>query len=129
MSHTCVGSAWSAGAFRSRQCGKSAAYEHEGQWYCKTHHPPTVAAKAEARQEERDRKWRYEKSLRDKAAAKRAEMERRAALFPELLEALRWIERRCPAEFLKQEPHVIHTEAAHDAGACARAAIAKAEGK
>ena len=56
--------------------------------------------------------------------AMRAEQQR-----DELLEALRWIERRCPAQFLKQEPHVIHTEAAHDAGACARAAIAKTECK
>jgi hypothetical protein len=47
----------------------------------------------------------------------------------ELLEALRWIERRCPAQFLLQELHRIHMEAAHDAGACARATIAKVKGK
>jgi hypothetical protein len=58
-----------------------------------------------------------------------AELRRLHSVNVALLAALRWIERRCPAEFLKQEPHVIHTEAAHDAGACARAAIAKAEGK
>lgn len=86
--HTCVGRAWSPGAFRSYECGKTAAYEHDGRWYCKTHHPPTIEAKAKAKQEERDRKWRYEKSLRDKADAEHAEMKRRAALFPELLEAL-----------------------------------------
>jgi hypothetical protein len=47
----------------------------------------------------------------------------------ELLEALRWIERRCPAQLLLKDLHRIHMEAAHDAGACARAAIAKAEGE
>jgi hypothetical protein len=52
-----------------------------------------------------------------------------SAVNQELLEALRWIERRCPAQLLQQELHRIHMEAAHDAGACARAAIAKAEGE
>ena len=51
------------------------------------------------------------------------------AAAPDLLEALRWIERRCPAQLLLQDLHRIHMEAAHDAGACARAAIAKAEPK
>jgi hypothetical protein len=47
----------------------------------------------------------------------------------ELLEALRWIERRCPAQLLLKDLHRIHMEAAHDAGACARAAIARVEGE
>ncbi len=51
------------------------------------------------------------------------------AVNQELLEALRWIERRCPAQLLLQDLHRIHMEAAHDAGACARAAIAKATGE
>ena len=50
------------------------------------------------------------------------------ALNGELLEALRWIDRRCPKRLMDQELHKIHQEAAHDAGACARAAIARAEG-
>jgi hypothetical protein len=62
----------------------------------------------------------------DQAAA---ELRRLHALNGELLEALRWIERRCPAQLLQQELHRIHMEAAHDAGACARAAIARAEGE
>jgi hypothetical protein len=119
MKHICVGRAWSPVAFRSHQCSKTAKYEHEGQWYCKTHHPPTIAAKANARQEERDRKWRYENSLRDKAEAKRAEMKRRAALFPELLGALTYMLNVCP-------PINAQGEEAHQK---ARAAIAKAECK
>ena len=58
-----------------------------------------------------------------------AELRRLHAVNAELLEALRWIERRCPAQLLQQELHRIHMEAAHDAGACARAAIARAEGE
>ncbi len=58
-----------------------------------------------------------------------AELRRLHAVNAELLEALRWIERRCPAQLLQQDLHRIHMEAAHDAGACARAAIAKATGE
>jgi len=58
-----------------------------------------------------------------------AELRRLHALNGELLEALRWIERRCPAQLLLKDLHRIHMEAAHDAGACARAAIARAEGE
>ena len=58
-----------------------------------------------------------------------AELRRLHDLNGELLEALRWIERRCPAQLLLKDLHSIHMEAAHDAGACARAAIAKAEGQ
>ena len=45
-----------------------------------------------------------------------------------LLKALRWIDRRCPEpNWADVEPHRIHFEMAHDAGACARAAIASVE--
>ena len=45
-----------------------------------------------------------------------------------MLEALHWIDKRCPANFLLHyAPHRIHLEAAFDAGVCARAAIAKGE--
>jgi hypothetical protein len=67
----------------------------------------------------------YEIQIEDLRLA-HAELRERNA---ELLEALRWIERRCPAQLLLKDRHRIHIEAAHDAGACARAAIAKAEGE
>ena len=44
-----------------------------------------------------------------------------------LLEALRWIDKRCPVALMDMPFH-IHREMAHDAGACARAAIKQAEG-
>ncbi len=49
------------------------------------------------------------------------------ALNAQLLEALEWIANRCPEQMLKQPLHTIHREAAYDAGACARAAIAVAK--
>lgn len=55
------------------------------------------------------------------------ELRRLHAVNEELLGALKWIERRCPELFIKEPiPTKLHWEAAYDAGACARAAIAKA---
>ena len=73
--------------------------------------------------------WTLGKPTHHREAA--AELRRLSAVNREMLEALRWIDRRCPKRLLDQEFHKIHQEAAHDAGACAcaRAAIAKAEGK
>ena len=65
---------------------------------------------------ERDRKWKYTEALRDKADAERAEMRRRAALFPKLMEALK----------LAQQI-IGHPDDAHSK--LIAAAIAKAEGK
>ncbi len=56
-----------------------------------------------------------------------AELRRLHAVNADLLEALNWIDRRCPKHLLDSDPHKIHREAAYDAGASARAAIAKAE--
>ena len=48
------------------------------------------------------------------------------AAAPALLEGLQWIADRCPAQLADHPLHDIHKEIAYDAGACARAAIAKA---
>ena len=42
------------------------------------------------------------------------------------LNALYWIADRCPLMLMEQPLHGIHKEMAHDAGACARAAISEA---
>ena len=87
--HTCEGHVFHD--YWSRTCGKSAAHEHEGHWYCKTHHPPTVAAKIAARSELLQAKLDAE---REAARAKRLaadEQKRRADCYDDLLEALRLI--------------------------------------
>ena len=84
--HTCEGHVFSD--HWSRPCGKSAAHEYEGHWYCKTHHPPTVAAKSAARSEWRQAKWDAE---REAARAKKLtadEQKRRADCYDDLLGAL-----------------------------------------
>jgi hypothetical protein len=53
------------------------------------------------------------------------ELRRQYALNTELLYALQWIADRCPAQLADHPLHDIHKEIAYDAGACARAAIAK----
>jgi hypothetical protein len=73
--HTCCGKIW--GTFGFHRCGRGAKYAHEGNWYCKPHHPPTAQQKFDAM-----------RKAREEAAAAKAEMERRAALYPELLAAL-----------------------------------------
>ena len=87
--HTCEGHVFSG--YRSRPCGKSAAHEHEGHWYCKTHHPPTVKAKDAARSAKFRAKLDAE---RDVAQAKKLaadEQKQRADCYDDLLEALRLI--------------------------------------
>ena len=83
--HTCKGEVWSGYSYHS--CGKKAKHEHEGRWYCKTHHPPTVEAKDKARSERFEKKWAAKRERDALEAAQKAEQQRRADLYPELLEA------------------------------------------
>ena len=100
------------------RCGVTAKHEHEGSWYCKTHHPPTVKAKGDARSAKFRAKLDAE---RDAAQAKKIaadEQKQRADCYDDLLEALRLI---ATAE-----------NSALDLAYCkgiARAAIAKATGE
>ena len=48
--------------------GVAAMYEHQGRWYCKAHHPPTVKAKAD----ERRSKWKAGLDAKDAARAEAA---------------------------------------------------------
>jgi hypothetical protein len=87
IKHTCKGKIYNG--FRFHTCGRNAAYEDEGLWFCKTHHPPTVKAKDNARflkwQEEYNARAAKERKARDD----KAEIERKAAMYDELLAALR----------------------------------------
>ena len=73
------------------RCGVTAKHEHEGSWYCKTHHPPAVKAKDAARSVKFRAKLDAE---RDAAQAKKLaadEQKQRADCYDDLLEALRSI--------------------------------------
>ena len=121
--HKCEGKVW--GHTKYLPCGKTARYEHEGRWYCKRHHPPTVQAKLDAR----NKKWEEDSKSRLQAAKEaneaRAEMQRRAAAYDgliaqrdALLKALQYMLNVCPA---------IDTQG-EEAHYQARAAAAKVEG-
>lgn len=84
--HKCVGRIWTG--FSHNACGRGAAYEHEGEHYCKTHHPPAVGARATARNTEYEEQYRLRKEMADAEKDRAKERERRAAAFPLLVEAL-----------------------------------------
>ncbi len=89
--HTCEGEVWSGYSYHS--CGKKAKHEHEGKWYCKTHHPPTVEAKDKARDERWEKEWAAKRERDALEAAQKAEQQRRATLYPDLIQAMREIAR------------------------------------
>jgi hypothetical protein len=107
--------------YYSHICGKNAAYEHEGKWFCKTHHPPTVLAKTQARAKKYETQWAAAEAKRKTEAEKRAEIERKAAMYGELLEALKLLLDR---EWQDDDGSLTLEQAR----ANAKAAIAKAEG-
>ena len=116
--HTCEGHVFSN--YLSRPCGKSAAHEHEGHWYCKTHHPPAVAAKSAARSELLQAKWDAE---REAARAKRLaadEQKRRADCYDDLLTELRLIAGTDPVDAAWDPQRAVRV---------ARAASARATGE
>ncbi len=99
----CEGRVW--GSYTSYQCANKASMTHEGKQFCKTHHPPFVQAKRAARDAEL--RARIDREINERSLANEAskERDRRAALFPELLEALILMIRTHdePAETLLQE--------------------------
>ncbi len=85
--HRCSGKVWN-GSWRT-QCGKNAKYEHNGLYYCKSHHPPSVAERDAERTRLSELKWAAQCSANDKRAKEQAEQKRRADMYDDLLEALK----------------------------------------
>ena len=96
-------------------CSRGATHEHDGRYYCKSHHPPTVAAKIKARNEAWEEKFAREAVELEAKLALAREQERRAALFPEMLTGLQII-----ADSEQEDSKI---------GCIARALVAKATGK
>ena len=117
--HKCQGRVFDM--YQTHDCGKKAGYEHEGRWFCKTHHLPTIIEKRMVRNAQLTAEF-VAKAARDKEARdSQIEMKRKAAMFDELLEAL-----KSAAEALE----IASTGGGVDFYAyakTARAAIAKAE--
>jgi hypothetical protein len=92
IEHTCRAKVWHG--YASYSCGKKAKHEHEGHWYCKTHHPPTVEAKYKARENRFQQEWAAKRERDALEAAQKAEQQRRATLYPDLIQAMRDIARQ-----------------------------------
>ena len=91
--YKCQARTYPPGVYWSAACGKTAAYEHEGVLYCKTHHPPNVKAKREAKHA----KWNAEYDVRiDAINAKDDEL----AAIRKDAELYRWLESQCASGVL-----------------------------
>ena len=95
--------------------------------------PPMAALMAALAQQaepvDQDRDWSLLEATQGSLREHMAEVQRLREQRDALLEALRWIAQRCPRVLRTHALHQMHLEAAHDAGACARAAIKAAEEK
>lgn len=50
--HRCAGHVWE-GKWGFRVCRATAKHQHDGEWYCGSHHPPSVLALQAKRDEAR----------------------------------------------------------------------------
>lgn len=89
--HKCQGQVF--GHYRMHLCGKKAGHEHEGRWFCKTHHPPTIKEKRAVHAAKWDAEWDAKTAREKKAREDKAEMERKAAMYDELLALLKALHR------------------------------------
>ena len=82
MSERCSGRVFRN--YHHYQCGKTAKKEHNGKWYCGTHHPDAVQTRRD-KADEKYNKWSAEQSAK---FAKQARDAKRAELFQDLVNAL-----------------------------------------
>jgi hypothetical protein len=121
----CQGRIWNG--FGYHDCNKSASLEHEGKHFCKIHHPPSIMERRLAANVKFQAKMNAEREARREANDALQERDRRAALFPELLETLNKINDW--ACFASEEDIAARLMALQQIGVHARAAIAKATGE
>ena len=76
------------GSFWGVACGKTATYEEGGVLYCKTHHPPTRAAKRAAKRAEQNARFSASMAASKAVVDELAAMRKDAARY-------RWLEEQC----------------------------------
>lgn len=81
--HKCAGEVWQMQGFFP--CTKTGRHKHEGKWYCKLHHPPTVQAKRAASRDRWNAKWAAQAQARVEAELAQNEMKRKAAAYDGLV--------------------------------------------
>ena len=110
---------FNTGSMYGHSCHNSAKHEHEGAWYCKTHHPPTVEAKRAARTNAWKKDYDERMAAHEAQHRQQAEHARRAECFDDLLAALQLLVRHIGATEFAQDAEPYNT---------VRAALAKATG-
>jgi hypothetical protein len=124
------------GTWLTNTCGKPSKVVHEGKHYCGIHNPIAIAEKYAVKTAAWHAEWAARDVSRDAAKAKQLEIERRAACYPELLEALKLIAADAPLEYPERYEGDNHGDTAfcaseqthYNLAYIARAAINKAEG-
>lgn len=86
--HKCEGRVYQGPGLGFKACCKNAAYEHEGKWFCKAHHPPTIKEKSAAKTAIMRAEWAKGAAESKAKATALAEQKRRADCYPDLLAAL-----------------------------------------
>jgi len=123
--HTCSGQIFQG--LRHHGCINKGKLEHNGKWYCGTHHPPTIEAKRKEKNEAYIARIHRENESYKQRIAALTEQKRRADLYPELLVAL---ENYMSAFGQALEAHGIpFGDQQRAADSEARAALAKAKGE
>ena len=84
MKEQCRGLVWRE--YTHTRCRCTGTLEHEGKWYCKKHHPPTVEAEKTAKQERWRAEWAEDERKRKAAKREQALKDR----------ALEWMRRENP---------------------------------
>jgi len=84
--HHCSGLQWSG--YHRYVCGRGAKYEHDGKWFCKTHHPPSERARRDKKNAERAESFAWKMRLAAHSQATEDERQRRADLHDSLIDAL-----------------------------------------
>lgn len=87
LKHTCDGKVWDG--WRYHQCSKNAKVERNGKHYCGIHDPVARAEKNAAKESAYLAECAAKELAQATAKEARAEIERRAACYDELLEALK----------------------------------------
>jgi len=92
--HTCCEIVFHA-RLSAHPCGKTAGYEFEGKRYCLRHHPENVLQKQKVKNDLERQKQHQESVARDNLLAAKAEVERKAACYDDLLAALQAVSAYC----------------------------------
>ena len=84
--HRCAGTVWKD--FHHCRCQVNASLEHDGEWWCKTHHPPTVKAKLEAKSAKWQEQWAAERKAAQEKRHAEEEKARKAAAYDRLMDRI-----------------------------------------